>query len=62
MINDIFEALSPEGKNKLVAAFGARKAAFVEYETGRFIGVYVETIEFLTVEETINNWSIGVIK
>jgi hypothetical protein len=60
-LREILNSLTPDQRELLNYAFEHQIGQHVEYETGKFIGVNVENIDYLSVEQSQGNWSSGVI-
>lgn len=59
MITDIYNKLTKEQQEFLNYAFENKITQLVELGNGKFIGVYINPTEYMTIEETENNWYIG---
>lgn len=62
MINDILNSLLPEQKNQLLYAFEQGFTQIVIYKPGYFVGVNVNEIGNLDLENQEGVWSCGRIK
>ena len=58
-LREILNSLSADQRALLDIAFEQELGQHVEYEVGKFIGVNVENIDYLTVTESRGCWSIG---
>jgi hypothetical protein len=61
-IKDIFENLNDEDRRQLLYGFEHEFAQFVCLPNNQFIGVNVENIKHLGIEQKAGVWSTGTIK
>ena len=61
-IKDIFDALSDDDRRQLLYGFEHEFAQFVCLPDDKFIGVNVDNIKHLEIEQKAGVWSTGVIK
>lgn len=61
-IRQILDSLSEQDRRFIQYAFDNQMSQYVEYEKGKFIGVNVDTIKKLNIENSVGVWSIGSIK
>lgn len=61
-IKEILDKLGVEDRRRLIYAFDNHITQHIELSNKKFVGVNVESIPYLKIEQKIGAWASGVIK
>ncbi len=62
MIKELLNRLQPFERRQLMYAFDQEIAQYIELDGGIFVGVHVEPLKHLVIEEQAGVWACGKVK
>ena len=61
-LKTIIDSLPDESRQQLMYAFEYDLSQYVDYNGNKFVGVNINNLRHLDIEERIGKWSIGIVK